>query len=281
MTGPPRRWVRGALRRLASAPLRWSSPSLRAESLSVLWDEMNVRTRIGSGELCLFAPTPLLRARAESILTKEPDTIAWLDTLPRDAVLWDIGANVGVFSLYAAVARGCRVLAFEPAAANFFALTKNIELNGLSDRVTAYCLAVAPASALGVINLDSPALGAAMSQFGKPGEASRYANGRQPVVQGAAGIMFDDLIARFAAPLPTHVKIDVDGLEWPMLRGGERTFAHPGVRSVMVELSLSHDAERNQAIEWLRGRGLMLVSTGAPQGSGGEQAANHLFARRS
>ena len=48
----------------------------------------------------------------------------------------------------------------------------------------------------------------------------------------------------------------------------------------MVELSLTRDAERNQAIQWLRERGLTLASTGAPQGSGGEQAANHLFVRR-
>ena len=80
---------------------------------------------------------------------------------------------------------------------------------------------------------------------------------------------------------PTAIKVDVDGLEWPILRGGERTLALAGMRSVMIELSLTHDAERSQAIEWLRERGLVLASTGAPQGSGGEQAANHLFMRRS
>ena len=63
-------------------------------------------------------------------------------------------------------------------------------------------------------------------------------------------------------------------------RGGARTLRAPGLRSVMVEMSLTHDAERSQAIQWLRERGFTLASTGAPQGSGGEQAANHLFVRR-
>lgn len=276
-----RRLVGAVARRMASWPMQALGVDNRAEALELLTDRSIAVADVAGTPVKFYAPSRLLRSRAASVLTKEPDTIAWIDGFDASAVLWDIGANVGVFSLYAAVTRGCRVLAFEPSAGNFFALTRNIELNALTGRVTAYCLAVAPTSALGVINLDSTAIGTAMSQFGKPGEASRYANGRQPVVQGVAGITLDDLIVRFAAPPPTHVKIDVDGLEWPILRGGERTLAHSGVRSVMVELSLSHDAERTQAIAWLRDRGLMLVSTGAPQGSGGEQAANHLFARRS
>ena len=206
--------------------------------------------------------------------------MAWLNGLGQDDVLWDIGANVGVFTLYAAAARGARVLAFEPSAPNFFVLTRNLQLNGLSQRVTAYCLAVAERTELAAINLDSAELGAAMSQFGAAGDTSRYSAAAASLTHGMAGVSIDELIERFGAPPPTAIKIDVDGLEWPILRGGEQTLVHPGVRSVMVELSLTRDAERNQAIQWLRERGLTLASTGAPQGSGGEQAANHLFVRR-
>ena len=45
--------------------------------------------------------------------------------MPADAVLWDIGADIGSYALYAAK-RGVRVLAFEPSAATLYALTRNI-----------------------------------------------------------------------------------------------------------------------------------------------------------
>lgn len=274
------RLVSGVARRLAVLPIRALDAAARAEAIEQLTERSIATTPAGGTELRFYAPSPLLRSRAAAVLTKEPDTIAWIETFGAGTVLWDIGANVGVFTLYAAAARRCRVLAFEPSAANFFALTRNIDLNAASDRVAAYCLAIAPATELGVINLDSTAIGTAMSQFGKAGDASRYAAGRKPVVQGAAGVTLDDLIARFNAAPPTHIKIDVDGLEPAILRGGSALLKQAAVCEVMVELSLTRHAERQQAVEWLGECGLTLRSQGPPQGAGGEQAANHLFVRR-
>ena len=275
------RMVRGVARRLAILPLKVVDAATRAEAIELLTDQSIAVADAGAACLKFYAPSPLLRARAAGVLSKEPDTIAWINAFAADAVFWDIGANVGVFSLYAAATRRCQVLAFEPSAANFFALTRNVELNALADRVTAYSLAVAPATQLGVINLDSAAIGAAMSQFGRAGEASRYANGHQPIVQGAAGVTLDDLVARFNARPPTHIKIDVDGLELPILLGGSTLLGRQELREVMVELSLTHQAERDRAVRWLHDHGFALQSQGTAQGAGGEQAANHLFVRRS
>lgn len=278
MTSTPRRWARGAWRRLASAPLKLSPPGVRAEFLTSLWDDMIVRAPIGGTELMFFAPTPLLRMRADTILTKERDTIAWLETIPADAVLWDIGANVGVFTLYAAARRRCSVLAFEPSAANYAVLTRNLQLNNATGRVTAYCLALAGETALGVLNLDSAAMGTAMSQFGKAGDRSPYSSNRAPVTHGMVGFTVDDFVARFSPPLPTHLKIDVDGLEWPILQGAQATLRHPGLHSLIVELSVTHGAERDRAVAFLGSCGFALRGQGSPQGDT-EQAANHLFVR--
>ena len=49
--------------------------------------------------------------RYKTLFLKEPETIEWLRALGPDDVLWDIGANVGVYSLYAAIVTGCRVVA--------------------------------------------------------------------------------------------------------------------------------------------------------------------------
>jgi hypothetical protein len=40
--------------------------------------------------------------RARTIMTKEPGSLEWIDTMVPGSVFWDIGANVGVLTLYAA-----------------------------------------------------------------------------------------------------------------------------------------------------------------------------------
>ena len=68
--------------------------------------------------------------RAVTLFTKEPETIAWIDdrVLPGD-VFYDIGANIGVFSLYSAKVKKATVIAFEPHAKNYGILNENIFLN--------------------------------------------------------------------------------------------------------------------------------------------------------
>src|SRR5262245_32711780 len=141
--------ARGATRRLAVAPLNIVGGRIRAEAIETLSRRMIFETPIPGGSLKFFAPSPLLRDRAANVLTKEPDMIRWIDGIGKDAVLWDIGANVGVFSLYAAVRVNCKVLSFEPSAANFFVLARNIQLNRLDDRITAYCVALSGATEIG------------------------------------------------------------------------------------------------------------------------------------
>jgi FkbM family methyltransferase len=272
------RLARGVARRLAAWPLRAVDAGTRVEALESLSEQAIVDATVPGATLRFFAPTPLLRSRAAGLLDKEPDTIRWIDAMSARAVLWDIGANVGVYSLYASARSQCTVLAFEPSAANFYILSRNIQLNRLEGRVSAYCVALSGATGLGVLNLDSSAPGTAMSQFGHAGEASRYSS-EQPTLQAMIGFTIDDFIARFDPPFPTSIKLDVDGLEWPILQGATRTLNDRRLTSLMVELSLTNNAERDRATHALTASGFTFHSRGAAQGAGGEQAANHLFVR--
>ena len=260
-------------------PLQLLGPQLRAQALERLSATMIAEAAVPGGAIKFFAPTPLLQMRAATVLVKEPDMIRWLDGLPPEAVLWDIGANVGVFTLYAAVARRARVLAFEPSAANFHVLARNVSLNQLNDRVTAYCVALSGTTELGTLNVASPDMGTAMSHFGKAGEMSRYWSGGGGASHGMVGLTVDEFIERFQPSFPTHLKMDVDGLEWPILQGAVKTLRDPRLRSAMVERSLTQHAERNQAMAWLAAAGLKFVAHGEAQSGGDEQAANHLFVR--
>jgi FkbM family methyltransferase len=266
--------------RLGAYGLRGIAPPRRAEILQVLVEEMVSVVQAGGSAIQFYTPFPGLMYRADSLLTKEPDTIAWIDGFSDGSVLWDIGANVGVYSLYAAASRRLLVLAVEPAAANFHALTRNIRLNGLNDRITAYCLAFSSVTTLGVVNLASDAMGAACNQFGEIGEASRYAQPDSPqLAQGMLAFTIDDFIKQFHPPFPTHLKLDVDGLELGILSGATATLMDFRLESVLVELSMTENEETQRAMSLLREAGFTFISRGEVQGAGAHKGANHLFRR--
>jgi hypothetical protein len=124
-------------------------------------------------------------------------------------------------------------------------------------------------------------MGASLHQFGGKGETSRYWKGEKSTsAQGMIGFTLDDFIRWFRPPFPTRLKIDVDGLEWPILQGARQTLRDQRLRSIMAELSISDEAERVRTVAWLSDAGFDLVSRGEIQQSWGESAANHFFARR-
>jgi hypothetical protein len=59
------------------------------------------------------------KKRLRSLFSKEPITIAWMDTFASGETLYDIGANVGMYTVYAAVMRDAAVYSFEPEALNY------------------------------------------------------------------------------------------------------------------------------------------------------------------
>jgi FkbM family methyltransferase len=109
-----------------------SSGTIRTKWLELDYAEIGVPMR--------FATTgSSSRKRLRTLFTKEPITLAWMDTFELGQILYDVGANV--HTVYAAVRRAAQVYAFEPEALNYAELNKNIYLNDLHGGVLAYCAA--------------------------------------------------------------------------------------------------------------------------------------------
>jgi FkbM family methyltransferase len=190
---------------------------------------------VGVSKLKFLCPGPLPEYRARTLLTKEPETINWINEFEKREVLWDIGANVGIYSLYAAL-RDVSVQAFEPAPGNYYLLSKNVELNGMGERISSYCVAFNDNTRLDSFYMSNTDLGGSMSSFG---EATDW-RGQTYVAkfkQAMIGFTVDEFVERFAPPFPHHIKIDVDGIEKKIIRGARLTLADKRLKSVLVELN--------------------------------------------
>ena len=195
--------------------------------------------------------------RYETLLDKEPETIAWIDTFEPGETFWDIGANVGIYSIYAG-ARGIRTVAFEPHFANYHQFCITIAVNGLQDLVTPLCLAFAEGKSIAAMNLASLDIGTSMSNFG----AALDFRGQpfEPAFrQGMIGYDIDSFIADFGLEIPTHLKIDVDGIELAIVKGAQRTLASEKLQSVSIEL-IESDADQVATVTAiLEGAGLHFI----------------------
>ena len=120
------------------------------------------------GVSVLYAtPTMTTKWRVDSLFEKEPITIQWIAEFKTDEVLVDIGANVGMYTIWAAKTRNVRVFAFEPEAQNFALLNRNIVMNGLGNRVKAYCLALSDQPGYSELHLSSTEVGGSCHSLGE------------------------------------------------------------------------------------------------------------------
>jgi len=195
--------------------------------------------------------------RYDTLLEKEPETIEWIDTFAPGETLWDIGANVGIYSMYAGV-KGIRTIAFEPHFANYQQLCVTIAVNGLQDVVMPLCLALAEKKSVSAIHLASLEIGTSMSNFG---EALDFrGNAFKPAFrQGMIGYDLDSFVEDFGVEIPDHIKIDVDGIELAIVTGAQKTLANPKVQSVSIELIETDIAQVEAVTEIMERAGLHFI----------------------
>lgn len=156
------------LRRLQASISQWLVPIVRVDNMK------------------FYCPRPVDVWRAYTLYEKEPETLEWIDGFEPNSVFWDIGANVGVYTLYAGV-RGHLVYAFEPHAEHFAVLSRNMKAN----------------------NVPGKSYKVALSTYDVP-----------------PSVMRGDDIWGNGAPPADYIKLDVDGPELTILQGAPRVLAH-------------------------------------------------------
>ena len=207
---------------------------MRLDNLSKYFANRPIyRASIREQDIFLDISTPWSFYRARTLLTKEPKTISWLDRMLNDDVFYDVGANVGIYSIYAAVIDDAKVVDFEPDGRSFGILCRNIELNRLAGKVIPYCLGVSDRDGADLLRANSGIGGESGHQVG--------GNKQAAVLQGLVTTRLDSFVIWPGVPAPTAIKIDVDGLEHLVIKGLGNLARIETLRSLNIEIDTKRE----------------------------------------
>jgi FkbM family methyltransferase len=182
---------------------------------------------------------------------KEPWTVAWIEKMSERDVLYDIGANVGAYALVAARKPKRPVgtiVAFEPAAPTYAVLCENVALNNADGAVIPLPVTLGRETSIGAFRYRDLEAGSASHE--SPTAAAGAFD--SVLTQRVMVYRLDDLVSTFGLPLPTRIKLDVDGAELAVLDGAHELLKADGLRSIMVEV---HADESSAVDEKLREAG--------------------------
>lgn len=197
--------------------------------------------------------------------TKEQEVRRYIDQYVHDGdVFFDIGANVGIFTIYTAKRYNhISVYSFEPEYSNLNLLKDNIVHNNLNDKVAIYSLAVSDFVGLTRLNIQDITPGSAAHTESK--DSISMTDEGYPVVW-AEGVMACtiDHICEQLRTIPNCIKIDTDGNEEKILRGAKKTLAQPHLRSLVIEMP-SEGSKHDFCLSALEAAGFTLTWSNPPK----------------
>ena len=162
--------------------------------------------------------------------------------LQQGSFAYDIGANIGLYSCYAAK-KGIKTFSFEPSVFNLEILAKNINVNKLNNFITIVPISLCNKNIISNFNLQTSDHGGALSTFlekysydGKSFDIVLYYQ--------TPGITLDTFVELFAIPQPNHIKIDVDGIEHLILQGSSKVIKK--CNSILVEVNEKFEIQYNE-----------------------------------
>lgn len=146
--------------------------------------------------------------------------------------LFDAGANIGLFSLAAGrklQGQLAAIYAFEPCPSTFAILEKNLLLNGLTN---VHTVRAALSDQTGEANLYvNAALKDALNSLENPSHADAEVVARELVET----ITLDDFVAKERIARVDIMKVDVEGAELLVFRGGRNLLARPDAPLILYE----------------------------------------------
>ena len=224
-----------------------------------IFDNLQLRfseIKINKKKFKIYSPSSVLFWRSETYFTKEPETLEWIKNFKKKKlskiVFWDIGANVGLYTLY-----GCaihqhdiEVFSFEPSVNNLKGLATNMSLNNLSNQVKIIPNPLNNENNFSHLNESSLIEGSALNSFSNnlnfQGEIFNPSLSYETL-----GLTLDYLVDKNYLKLPNYIKIDVDGNEHLILEGFKKNINNDEIFEILIEINENYKFQLQQILDFM------------------------------
>ena len=228
-------------------------------------------------EVLFYTPNDMTRRRVANIYKKEPITIEWMNNIQPNEIVFDVGANVGMYTLMSAVSRSARVFAFEPESSNYFLLNQNIKLNNVENSVTAWNSGVLDYNGQSILYMsDLTGFGRAVHSVDE--EVNFDLTPKVTKFKQGINVLTLDSFCKNMDVIPDHIKIDVDGLEHRIVSGNLITLSKAKTVIIEIQTTLKQHLE---AVDFMLSLGFNLdknqVNSSMRSSGDFKGAAEHLF----
>lgn len=206
--------------------------------------------------LRFYLPNLINYKRILSFSTKEPETLDWIDDFEQNKVFWDIGSNIGLYSIYSTkVNDTLKCYSFEPMFYNIETLINNITINKLEDRVVVCPFPLNNYSKSSQINYKHSQWGSSQANFDSNIDQNgiEYFNHNNFTTLGFSG---DDIIQISNIEFPNYIKLDVDGIEILILSGMNLILEK--VEEILLEVNTDMILQHKKTSKILNEKGLFL-----------------------
>ena len=206
-------------------------------------------------EINFFIPNHLTKSRVDTFFIKEPETLEWIDSFKNsdDLIFWDIGANIGLYSIYNALKNANSLtVSFEPSTSNLRVLSRNISINNLEDNMQ-----IVP---LPLTNKENKFLMMKEGQFNEGGALNAFGESwnfegkdfKSEMNYKLLGTTINYLLDNNILDVPDHIKIDVDGIEHLILEGASKYLKHKKIKSLSIEINENFKEQYEQVLQIMK-----------------------------
>lgn len=187
-----------------------------------------------------FIPNQVTDWRTNTFFSKEPETLEWIDSFNNEKkiIFWDIGANIGLYSIYAALKHhNCEVVSFEPSTSNLRTLSRNISINKLENKIKIFTNPLSnKTNKFLLMNEGQFIEGGALNTYGENYnfEGKKFDKSMSYQLLGKS---INSILENKILDIPNYIKIDVDGIEHLILEGGSKYLNNNNLLSLSIEIN--------------------------------------------
>ena len=167
---------------------------------------------IHNKKIIFFCPSLRSFSRVQSLYTKEPETLNWMDSFQpnnsENIVFWDIGANISINNLESKISIFPLALSDKENIISYFNETKFSEGGSISN-----------------FNSDIDYCGEIVKENQIKNKYNLF------------GTSIDNLILNKIVKVPNYIKIDVDGIEHLILQGVENLLKNKHLKEFSIEMN--------------------------------------------